>query len=175
MLNPFGSRLLLLGAFSFAGASLLAQTARPSSALMLSQPLSRNCPVILHADRLPGGDVARAADAGHPESQPLRIAFTPTQPHGIQQAEVILHGLSGSQVLPAGSPAGTTATETVLVKPTVAAKHRSETIVSPKKLTAVLSLELTSITFADGAVWHPSADSTCRVAPDGYLLVAGEK
>ena len=158
-----------------ASASLFAQSANTSSALMLQQPISQNCPVSLRADRVPGGVLARAADAKHSDGKPLHISFKPIDDHGVTQADLVLHGTSGTHIAPAGSHADSTSTEAFSVSPSRANYHLFDSVIYFRKLTAVSYLELKSITFADGTVWHASATSTCRVAPDGYMLVTAMK
>ena len=163
---PFGTILLA------ASTSLCAQSADTSSALMRQQPASQNCPVALRADRLPGGFLSRAAEAKRPDGTPLHISFKPEEPHAVIRAELVLHGIAGTHVVPAGDHPGSAATEVFSVTPAQASHHLFDTVVYLRKLTAVEYLEVKSISFADGTVWHPSASSTCRVAPDGFMLVA---
>ena len=176
MRTLFGSchRLTAILLFTVS-ATLVAQAARPSSTLMMQQPLSQDCPVALHADHVPGGAIARAEDSRRASHEPLRISFRPTDAHGVVQAELVLHGMSGSRVVPAGSQAQGSSTESFSVSPTPAASHYFDTVVYPHKLTAVEYLEVKSMTFADGTVWHASPSSTCRVAPDGFTPVAAGK
>ena len=168
-----GSRTLPLSALVLATAHLFAQSAGSGSALMLAQPGSQNCPVTLHADRVPGSVLSRAEKGEQPDGKPLHIAFKPNEAHGITDAELILHGTSGNRLRPTGS--GRPASEeafSVSLRP--ASDGRFDTVVYVRELTAVDYLELKSIHFANGTTWHASATSSCRIAPDGFMLVAGK-
>ena len=178
------NRLLCLGDFAVKGKLFLslllaaahpcAQSANSSPAVVLAQPGSQNCPVALHADRVPGGVLSRAAQGKQLDGKPLHVAFRPNEAQGIAEVDLVLHGASGNRLRPAGSASSATETETFLVSPRPARDGRFETVVYVRELTAVDYLELQSIRFADGTTWQASATSSCRVAPDGFMLVAGK-
>ncbi len=174
MRNLLGLCTLLL-----APATLPAQTPANGSVLLLQQPASQNCPVNLSASRLPDGGMARVTSGPRPKGEPFHLTFRPTDEQGITQADIIFHGMSGSHVVPAGTEAAPSTnpdtTETFSVSPAGGANHLFNSVVYTRKLTAVNYVELQSITFADGAQWHASANSICRVAPNGYHLVASGK
>ena len=91
------------------------------------------------------------------------------------QADITLHGISGSHLVPAGERSSADATENFSVSPSSGPNHLFNTVVYLQKLTGVDWVELNEITFADGTKWHASATSTCRVAPNGFQLVASGK
>ena len=164
--------LLGLPSLLLAAGALCAQTPSTGSVLLLQQPTGLNCPVNLRASRLPDGGMTRVESGPKARGQALHLSFRPTGEQGIAQADVVLHGMSGTHVIPAGTMPGVDATERFSVSPTSGANDLFHSVVYMRKLTAVDYVELQTITFADGSQWHASASSTCRVAPNGFQLVA---
>ena len=170
MRNLLGLSTLCIGA-----ATLLAQAPATGSVVMIQQPAGQNCPVGLRASRLPDGGMAEVSPASKPHGQALHLTFAPFQAHSVVQADITLHGISGSHIVPAGERSSADATENFSVSPSSGPNHLFNTVVYLQKLTGVDWVELNEITFADGTKWHASATSTCRVAPNGFQLVASGK
>ena len=84
---------------------------------------------------------------------------------------MILHELSGAQVTPAFQHEASESSESFSISPSVGANDRFSSVVYTEKLTGVTWVELKELTYANGTVWHDSANATCRVAPNGYMLV----
>jgi hypothetical protein len=91
----------------------------------------------------------------------------------ITQARITLLGLSGPQVLPVGQNATSSpnATETFTLTPGATAKPSFDSVVYAHKLTGVRFIQLDDVTYADGTQWHQTSGRTCRVAPNGLLLI----
>lgn len=135
----------------------------------------RNCPVELAARRAPeGGLMQTRPEDGRPHLR-LHLSFKAANPQGIAQADLVVHGMAGTQVMPAGGGSARHAQETFHISPSAGADHRFTSTVYLQRLTGVDYVELTEITFADGTQWHSSAASACRVAPNGFKLVASSK
>lgn len=151
-----------------------AETQSPETGNMalLASPSSNGCPVGFEAKHTPGGEVVRVSPSEKPHGTGYSLTFAPNGSRGIVLAKVTLHGLAGHQVVPAGNQSGTDATEDFTVKPSAETKHRFGTVVYAEKLTGVRWVELNELTYADGTAWHASQTSTCRVAPNGYMLVS---
>ncbi len=165
--------LLSLSSLLLATTSLAAQSGSTAANLLLQAPPgSRNCPVSLTANHLPNTGVAEISKGPHPKGQPLYLAFRPGSNQGITAADLVLHGMAGSRLLHAGATSGADVTESFTVTPSAALDHLYNSVVYARKLTGVSYVELRSLTFADGTVWHASAASTCRVAPNGFQLFA---
>ncbi len=172
---------LALGTLLFAGIPLTAQIFAPAgtsaeskakAALAQAVVMGQNCPVALDASRDPDGGLVQTSPANRHREQGLRLYFTPTDPHGIAQADFTVHGMVGAQVIPAGEHSQRHATEDFHVSPSSGENHRFTSTVYMKRLTGIDYVELSAITFADGTQWHSSAASTCRVTPNGFKLVA---
>ena len=162
---------------------LLAQSAAPTSAVVLQAPQSQDCPVGLSARHANQGAVVNVSPRSSPQEQGYHVTFAPLQDHGIAQAKITLHGMSGAQLLPVGShgDAGLKPdtpkdiTESFTVAPAAGAKHLFHSTVYTEKLTAVQWIELNEVKYTDGTTWHESVGSVCRVAPNGFMLVADGK
>ena len=154
-------------------------TARGTSGVVLESPASGNCPVGFAASRVTDVAMRRTANPKDSETQKwsrseplaLRLIFSPKADSTIAQARVILHGLSGAQVVPASQHEASESSESFAVSPSAGAHDRFSSVVYTEKLTGVTWVELKELAYANGTVWHESANATCRVAPNGYMLV----
>ncbi len=139
----------------------------------------QNCPVALNASRDPDiGMVQTAPDRSHVQGarqQGLRLYLEPSDLHGIAEADFTVHGMIGAQMIPAGTRSRRHATEDFHVSLTSGEDHRFASTVYMKRLTGIDYIELSAIRFADGTEWHRSANSACRVTPNGFKLVASSR
>ena len=167
MRNLFGTCSLLLST---------ALVAQAPARVTLDAPMvaSGACPVGFSARHANGGSLLAVSPATKPHGQPYEVAFAPGKSRAVVQARVTLHGMSGSHVIPAGTDVIENTTETFSIAPAGGVDHLFTSVVYARKLTAIRYIELRELTFADGTEWHASATSTCRVAPNGFLLVATE-
>ncbi len=164
--------LLGLCSLLLAATTLTAQSPSTGSVLLLQQHISQNCPVGLSARHSSDGGMVSVSPGSGPHQQGYDITFSPRKSLQVAQARISLHGISGSHVIPAGKKEVGDATESFTVSPTSSANHRFQSVVYTAKLTGVEWVELNDLTYTDGTQWHESADAICRVAPNGYMLVA---
>lgn len=180
-------RFLLFALFT-SGSVLTAQTVSPTAPAMaqsrqatvaISGAASAGCPVAFTARRYPGGGLvqARSGDPGRSLGYSIHLGADPLKPRPITQARITLHGLSGAQVLLAGSDphhvaAPGAASEEFSISPAAERGHNFQSTVYTRTLTGVQSVELNELTFADGTHWREAADTPCRISPNGFLLVA---
>ena len=168
MRTLFGTSVLLLAA-----ASLPAQSPLPGDVLLLQQPTGQNCPVSLSARHAEDGglvDVKRSPASPKPS---YALTFSPDPDHRIRKLTATFPGISGLQFQPADQGKAADVTETLTLSPWVGQDHNFHSVVYTDNLTGVQWIERDQITYADGTTWHSSATATCRVAPNGFLLVAG--
>ena len=156
-------------------ASASAQTTGKSPAVVLQAPPSQGCPVSFEARRANSGALINVSPSEKHRGQGYLLSFLPQGGQGIAQARITLHGLSGAGVIPAGEKAGADATKSFNVSPSAGANRYFHSMVYTGRLTGVQWVELNEITYADGTEWQESADATCRVAPNGFMLVASCK
>ena len=154
-------------------------TTRGNTVTVIETPASGNCPVGFAASRVTDIAMRRTASPIDSEAQKwprketlgLRLIFSPRADSTIAQARVTLHGLSGAQVMPASQHDLSESSESFAVSPSAGANDRFSSVVYTEKLTGVTWVELKELTYANGTVWHESANATCRVTPNGYMLV----
>ena len=171
--------LLALGFLNLSFAS--AQTATTPAAapkasnIVVMQASAAGCPVGFAARRAPDGGLITVRPAVKARRQSYDITLTPGSDHAITQALITLHGLAGGQVVPAKNSAAGNATESFnLTTSGSGAKPLLHSTVYTSKLTGVQWVELNELTYADGSTWHESDTAVCRIAPNGYMLVAGK-
>jgi hypothetical protein len=103
-----------------------------------------------------------------------KIALTLTDKR-ITSAQVTVHGLvpKGRLVQSTASPENSfgRGTRSLTVSFTSGQDDAVSADLALPGLTAVISIELDTLTYADGTVWHVSADRPCRVAPDPLMLI----
>jgi hypothetical protein len=178
-------RLFPLVGFALLNPTILAQSATPTSAVVLqSQPLGANCPVgfsVNHAKT--GGMLQTNSDRPH-QVQPgpvhaqrrYDVTFSTLQtPRSISQAKVTLSGTSGDHLMPAGAGYGGDLTEDYTLTPTADGRHLFKSVLFADRITALSWVQLDEITYADGSKWHGTPEAPCRVAPSGFMLVASGK
>ena len=171
----------LLALFPFS-AALTAQTMPANSpAVVLQTPPSANCPVSFSARRAQEGGLVTASPSAKTSQPGYRITFSPGSAGAIAEARITLHGISGHQVIPAGKSAsdssnhGQDVTEHFNLSPSSGVDHLFHATIHTEKLTGVQWVELNELTYANGSSWHQSSTTTCRVAPNGYMLVADSR
>lgn len=129
------------------------------------------CPVALRAQHMPDGDLVKTGVA-HPKGIGQALHLTLSDPASRQIAEATIH-LRGftpkgrpSQIAP--EPKGT-ATRRQLVHFPPGPNQYADIWVPG--LSAVISVEVVSATYADGSRWTPSGTHSCRVTPDLFMPV----
>ena len=169
-------RLVPLFPFVFASA-LVAQTVAPATGpvVALQPPPSQNCPVSVSARHAEDGGLVAVSPSQARHKQGYRLTLSPAADHTVRKVTITLHGLVGLQFQPADEGKGADVTETITLSPWLGQDHNFHSVVYTDKLTGVQWIELNEITYADGSQWHASAAATCRVAPNGFMLVASGK
>ena len=187
MRNLLGPCTLLLSAVSLAVPSLAAQSVTP--ALMPGALWSRSCPVAFSAARQ-GGLVARTRSDEQPGTYHLNLRFGPADGSRILEIKGVVHGFTAAphaQRAGQSTPQVTPLPSQSDVIPTSGPRQREQSFhltagagphdeltwdLRVHQVPVISSIDLLEIRMTDGTVWHPSAASTCRVTPDGYMLVA---
>jgi hypothetical protein len=136
------------------------------------------CPVGMHAKQGSGGGLAavRNARPGDGPSQRIHLVLARRHSQQITGARVLVRGLSGKDrtvrsismedIVPdRGQMLDVTFTPDNSVE-------ASADLVLPG-FTSIQSIELQSITYADGSTWKMANQNTCTVAPDPMMLIAG--
>lgn len=142
---------------------------------VLEAPMAENCPVGIHTQRVPGGEVVQAnGKPAHPRIG-YDITLRALDARLIRQADINLTGIAGARVMPAGTGHVGDVSESFTLAPGETPKAELHSVVYTKQLTGVKWVEVESLTYADGSVWRQKPGSLCRVAPDLYLPVNATK
>jgi hypothetical protein len=160
-------------------AILLTATGAPGqSSLTWSRSLNaNNCPVTLQADHA-GLFVKRDVNDRGLQStvlnQRIHLTITNLSAHNIVSAEVTAHGLSETWrfvPLMATQPVPDLAKQVKLTVD-VKAKDRASHDLAFSHFATVTSLDITTLTYADGSSWRATAPGACSVTPSPRMLVS---
>jgi hypothetical protein len=134
------------------------------------------CPVGLFADRR-AELVTRLAEDGRSTEpgQGLHIRLIRLTTPKIESAEVTVYGVTPrAGILPLSEAAAKEISKTFVLHPGEVGKDSQEATVWMHEVGVLTRVELNSLTYADGSMWHESDSSKCRAVPSLFLLV-GEK
>jgi hypothetical protein len=109
-----------------------------------------------------------------PQLQRLRLTLTNPSSRDIVSAEFTAHGFSNkprAMELSAGSNEPDLA-KTIDLVLSVKGKGHASSDLSLNHFTAVTSIDLNSITYADGSTWHAPSPAACSITPSMVMLVA---
>lgn len=160
-----------------------AQTAKKQSKNFSLTPSSHgSCPVEMQAEHSPGlaeqvrvGKGSAGVERRHAIGQHLQLGLSNSRPTAIDAVRITVHGwMAKGRALPANPGAGpgrADASRTVDVKVNIAPHHTTETDVWVDGLTAVTSIDLVGVSYADGSNWKASAQE-CRIVPDLEMLIS---
>jgi hypothetical protein len=93
-------------------------------------------------------------------------------------AKVTVRGTNGKghAVPTALTPGGSTdETRTLDLRFDTAGNGESAADLMLTGFTSVQSISLDSLTFADGSIWTPSSNDSCRTAPDPFMLISAAR
>jgi hypothetical protein len=153
------------------------------TALRLAPP-AMGCPVSLRAQHLADFGMVRTGNT-HREGvgQRLHMALTDNRASKIVRATVTVHGYSNKARLTesamgsGGSDAALTVTVPFYSAPPGAPSGSPSELAAGDVwvagMTAVATVDLDSVTYADGSVWKFAGQAACRFTPDPLMLVAG--
>ena len=145
------------------------------------------CPLDMqatHGPRVPVGVNAGPAINGQaikPKApalyQRIHLTMTNRQSHEIVSAQITAHGFSDKwkAIDLANSFQAPDLAKTLDVVLDVKGKGRASSDLSLSRFTAVSSIDLDSITYADGTTWRASSPGACSVTPDMVMLVAATR
>lgn len=139
-------------------------------------PITIGCPVSLRAQHRADGGLLNVGKS-RPEgiAQILHLILTNPDSRRMVAARVRVHGLSGkARVTQTRSePDHPDAVATLNVQLTQGPGKEVNGDLRVPNMTAVLSIDLNFITYADGSTWSFSGREACQVVPDLLMLIAG--
>jgi hypothetical protein len=172
-MNRFSSlplALLLVSTFA---------VAQQSVTLHRSESASADCPIDVQARHAMQTPVSVNADDKNapgskvvPQLQRLHLTLTNPSSRDIVSAEFTAHGFSNKpRAMEAGSNEPDLAKTIDLVLGVKGKGHASRDL-SLNHFTAVTSIDLNSITSADGTTWRAPSPAACSITPNLAMLVA---
>lgn len=176
-MNAFGKLSL---AFAIAGLAVatsgVAQTGKKLTIVIPASP-DASCPVAMRAEHGVDGRM-RAVKGAAPHSgqgQQLELTLHNAKPGAISAVRITAHGWDGTgRTLPAHETNSVdgNATATLGLKVSINPGKSAETDVWVSGLTAVDSIDLVGVSYADGSSWTPAASEACSVVPDPEMLIS---
>ena len=155
--------------------------AQQSVTLHRSENTSTGCPIDIQARHATQTPVSMDADEKNapgtkvvPQLQRLQLTLTNPSSRDIVSAEFTAHGFSNkprAMELSAGSNAPDLA-KTIEIALGVKGKGHASRDLSLNHFTAVTSIDLNSITYADGTTWRAPSPAACSITPNLAMLVA---
>ena len=133
---------------------------------------SEGCPVGLSVERRSPTEFVNTANSPHRgDSQRIRLTFTPLDSPAIRTVDLTVHAFSNkAQILPAATRSSSGIDRSFQISgPRASGLSQKDLWVD--RIGGVTSVELNSITYVDGSVWHKDEDSTCRAVPNNLILV----
>ena len=158
--------------------SIIAQdiVQRPSSIIP-----GTGCPVGLrvnHGSSFPARKTVGpfAAPSSPVQEQRIQLTMTNLSLREIVRAQITVHGLSEKwrYVPVAGAPAPDL-TKRVEIALNVRGNSHASSDLSLSRFASVTSVDLNSLTYADGASWDASSPSACSVVPEPFMLVTAAR
>jgi hypothetical protein len=162
--------------FILASASTLGQVSPTTFTLQSSD--TSGCPVGFYASRRATGQIMSAGDArqaGPGQGLHLTLSHLTSTPADIQSIEVTVYGTSSkARVLPLAQKASDTVSKTFELRRTSDSTSLTDADVWMHQVGSLTSVDLISITYANGTTWHATANLRCRAVPSNYLLVGNK-
>jgi hypothetical protein len=175
---------LLAGAFTFAQTSSNPPTvlknspttgkAADSVILYANRLDNSGCPIGFTANRQATGQIMSASDARQAgPAQGLHLMLNHLTAPAIESIEITVYGYgisSKARALPAHEPSPDVS-KTFELRRSAGSNSLSDADVWVHNVGSLSSVELISITYADGTTWHATENLKCRAIPSNFLLV----
>jgi hypothetical protein len=152
--------------------------AQQSTVLTLARTPAATCPVGMQAQHGAGIPVGMNAERGPtaPHAQKIHLTMTNLLAHEIVSAQFVVHGYSNKgRAMNLANSSNPDLAKTVELVLDVKGKSEASSDLSLSRFAAVTSIDLNSITYADGNTWHTPSPEACSIAPDMLMLVASSQ
>jgi hypothetical protein len=158
----------------------LARAHRTACPVGMEATHGRSLPVSMNASPAPPQGPAINGRALVPQpprapaiNQQIHLVMTNFGSRDIVSAQFTAHGFSNKQrTIYAGAAQVPDLSSTVNVVVDVKGNGHASSDLSLSHFTAVASIDLNSITYADGSTWHSTSPGACKVIPDMVMLIA---
>jgi hypothetical protein len=155
-------------------------TAAKNLALNLYQDTVNRCPIGLQVDHGSffferrtdyGSGLHQQMPLAH-AVQAIHLAMTNPSAREIVEVQFTIHGYSDkgrALFLMSGAP---DLTRKITLKRDIEGKGQASSDLSLSGFTAVSSVDVDSLTYADGSMWNATASGVCSVTPKAFMLVS---
>jgi hypothetical protein len=163
---------------SSGAATLSLQHPSQSSTIMVLAPVfPAGCPIAMQARHGVWDHTIKVHQNGEtytgPLGQRIELTLTSTQSAKIVAATVLVRGFDGkNRMVQAGSADEGNASRTLRTGFTYSGNNTASADLYISGFTAVTSVKLQDVTYADGSTWRANQSNPCRIAPDPLMLVA---
>jgi hypothetical protein len=135
------------------------------------------CPVGFSASRQATGQIMSAGDAKQAgPAQGLHLMLNHLAAPAIESIEITVYGYgisSKARALPAHEPSPDVS-KTFELRRSAGSNSLSDADVWVHNVGSLSSVDLISITYADGTTWHATENLKCRAIPSNFLLVGSK-
>jgi hypothetical protein len=135
------------------------------------------CPVGFFASRQATGQIMSAGDAKQAgPAQGLHLMLNHLAAPAIESIEITVYGYgisSKARALPAHEPSPDVS-KTFELRRSAGSNSLSDADVWMHNVGSLSSVDLISITYADGTTWHANENLKCRAIPSNFLLVGSK-
>ncbi|HEX4652027.1 MAG TPA: hypothetical protein VH250_11060 [Granulicella sp.] len=158
-----------------------APAALDSSLVWTPTTMQPGCPVDLRAQRGTGSGLVVTHGSLHHGptgiAQQLHMTFTNRLPKNAVGVTLTVHGLTAAfRMMPATQSAAASSdgsiTRTIHLDLSLDPNANASADLTLKSFTSVTRIDLDTIDYADGSNWKTSTAQTCRIAPDGLMLIS---
>jgi len=170
----FVSLVLLLGTLAAFGQT---PAAASPPATLETLTYSAQCPLNLSAQQGMSGELRNAKVLPHLRESPsqpaqqIRLTLANPQLTGITAARIKVRGYTpNGRFMPSGDPRADAVKSLDLVL-AIGPNQDVSTDLRLESFSAVMSIELESVTYADGRRWQTGTEARCQIAPDPVMLI----
>jgi hypothetical protein len=110
-------------------------------------------------------------------TQAIHLTMTNPLSHDIVSARITAHGFSGKWKIMdlRTSSHGPDLAKTLDIALNVKGQSHASSDLSLRYFTAISSIDLDSVTYADGTTWRAPSPGACSVTPDLFMLIAAQQ
>ncbi len=167
--------------FGIAGMEGLGQSGAPgqtpgAAGFAIKTP-ANICPANMRARYLAGGDTVKVDRTAHAQGTGprLRLSLASRDARKITAATIEVHGLTSKvrkMPVQSGMEPASDASQTIQLQLAQAAGNEATAIFRAKGMVVIQTIDLESVTYADGSILRLRDERTCSVAPYHLILVS---
>ncbi len=168
------SASVFLSAFLLAAPCAIGLDHSKPAVATLTSGIDERCPVSLRAEQRAAGEtLATAPKNVSGAKQALAITLENRDYRDIVSLELEVRGtVPRAAVIPAQRAGNGDSVRHIHLGRRLSVSESAHSDLVLEDLSSVRDIALVSVTFIDGVTWKASSPDACRIAPDGFMLVA---